>query len=214
MRTFLSRKPEILLTLLKSLVLPIIDYSNIVWNPHTQQDIASIEAVQRNYTSKLEGMSDLTYYQRLKSLKLYSSERRRDRYNILYIFKIIHGKVPNPGISFKWSPRRGKVLTYPSVKSQPSKAATSLYHSFTRRAGPRGCSMLFHKVCGTFQQTHRQTSSNTKWTDFYNKSQMNQGSPVTSPATARFPTGWKTRYLQRSASTRNTAELPFRNRNK
>ena len=134
MRTFLSRKPEIMLTLLKSLVLPIIDYSSIVWNPHTQQDIASIEAVQRNYTSKLEGMSDLTYYQRLKSLKLYSSERRRDRYNILYIFKIIHGKVPNPGISFKWSPRRGKVLTYPSVKSQPSKAATSLYHSFTRRA--------------------------------------------------------------------------------
>lgn len=134
MRTFLSRKPEIMLTLLKSLVLPIIDYSSIVWNPHTQQDIASIEAVQRNYTSKIEGMSDMTYYERLKSLKLYSSERRRDIYNILYIFKIIHGKVPNPGIGFKWSPRRGKVLTYPSVRSQPSKAATLLHHSFTRRA--------------------------------------------------------------------------------
>ena len=134
MRTFLSRKPEIMITLLKSLVLPIIDYSSVVWNPHTFQDIATIESVQRNYTSKLEGMSDINYYQRLKSLKLYSSERRRDRYNILYIFKIIHCKVPNPGISFKWSPRRGKVLSYPSVRCQPSKAATLLYHSFTRRA--------------------------------------------------------------------------------
>ena len=134
MRTFLSRKPEILLILLRSLVLPIIDYSSIIWNPHTFQDIATLESVQRNYTSKLEGMSDMNYYQRLKSLKLYSSERRRDRYSILYIFKIIHGKVPNPGICFKWSPRRGKVLTYPSVRCQPSKAATLLYHSFTRRA--------------------------------------------------------------------------------
>ena len=134
MRTFLSRKPEIMLTLLKSLVLPIIDYCSIVWSPYTQQDIASIESVQRNYTSKLEGMAELNYYNRLKRLKLYSSERRRDRYNILYIFKIIHGKVPNPGISFKWSPRRGKVLTYPSVRSQSSKAATLLHHSFTRRA--------------------------------------------------------------------------------
>ena len=134
MRTFLSRKPEIMLTLLKSLVLPIIDYCSIVWSPHTQQDIASIESVQRNYTSKLEGMAELNYYNRLKRLKLYSSERRRDRYHILYIFKVIHGKVPNPGISFKWSPRRGKVLTYPSVRSQSSKAATLLHHSFTRRA--------------------------------------------------------------------------------
>ena len=134
MRTFLSRKPEILLILLRSLVLPIIDYSSIIWNPHTYQDIATLESVQRNYTSKLEGMSDMNYYQRLKSLKLYSSERRRDRYSILYIFKILHSKVPNPGICFKWSPRRGKVLTYPSVRCQPSRAATLLYHSFTRRA--------------------------------------------------------------------------------
>ena len=134
MRTFLSRKPEIMLTLLKSLVLPIIDYSSVIWNPHTQQDIAFIESVQRNYTSKLDGMADMNYYSRLKSLNLYSSERRRDRYQILYIFKIIHGRVPNPGISFKWSQRRGKVITYPSVSSQSSKAATLLHHSFTRRA--------------------------------------------------------------------------------
>ena len=101
MRTFISRKPEIMLTLLKSLVLPIIDYSSIVWSPHTKQDIAHIEAVQRNFSSKLDGMSDLDYYGRLKHLKLYSSERRRDRYNLLYIYKVIHGRVPNPGISFK-----------------------------------------------------------------------------------------------------------------
>lgn len=156
MRTFLSRKPEIMITLLKSLVLPIIDYSSIIWNPHTQQDIAFIESVQRNYTSKLEGMADLNYYSRLKKLKLYSSQRRRDRYHILYIFKIIHGKVPNPGISFKWSPRRGKVLTYPTVTSQSSKAATLLHHSFTRRA-PR----LFNALPQCLRNLPADTSADT-----------------------------------------------------
>ena len=156
LRTFLTRSPDIMLILLKSLVLPIIDYSSVVWNPHTQQDIATIESVQRNFTSKLEGMSELTYYQRLRILKLYSSERRRDRYMILYIFKIINSKVPNPGISFKWSLRRGKVLTYPSVTSKASKAATLLHHSFTRRA-PR----LFNSLPQSLRNIPANTTADT-----------------------------------------------------
>ena len=80
-------------------------------------------------------MESLDYYQRLKELKLYSAERRRDRYLLLYIFKIIQCRVPNPGISYKYSPRRGKVLITPPVKSSTSSKAGTLYHnSFNRRA--------------------------------------------------------------------------------
>ena len=135
LRTFITRKPEPMLILFKSLVLPIIEYSCIVWNPHTQYEISQLESVQRNFTCRLDGMQDLNYYQRLKALNIYSAERRRDRYLLNYIFKVIHGRVPNPGLSYKWSLRRGKVLTTPSVQSsKPSRAATLLHHSFTRRA--------------------------------------------------------------------------------
>ena len=135
LRTFLTRKIDPLMLLFKSLVLPIIDYSCVVWNPHKQQDISMLESVQRYFTSKLEGMEDRDYYNRLKILNVYSCERRRDRYLLLYIFKIIHGKVPNPGLSYKWSSRRGKVLSVPPVlSSKPSRASTLLHHSFTRRA--------------------------------------------------------------------------------
>jgi ribonuclease P/MRP protein subunit RPP40 len=135
LRTFITRKPEIMLTLLKSLVLPIIEYSCIIWNPHTQQDISQLESVQRNFTCKLDGMQNMDYYQRLVRLKIYSAERRRDRYLIVYVFKIIFRKVPNPGLSYKWSLRRGKVLTIPAVlSSKPSRASTLMHHSFTRRA--------------------------------------------------------------------------------
>ena len=135
LRTFLTRKAEPMMMLFKSLVLPIIDYSCVVWSPYKLQEISMLESVQRYYTSKLEGMENLNYYQRLKKLNLYSCQRRRDRYTLMYIFKIIHGKVPNPGLSYKWSLRRGKVLAVPPVpSSRASHASTLLHHSFTRRA--------------------------------------------------------------------------------
>ena len=135
LRTFISRDREVLLTLLKSLVIPILDYSCVVWNPHLQQEITQLESPQRLLTSKIEAMETLDYYQRLKVLDLYSAERRRDRYIVLYTFKIIKGKVPNPGISYKWSLRRGKVLCTPAVlSSKASRANTLIHHSFTRRA--------------------------------------------------------------------------------
>ena len=37
----------------------------------------------------------LDYWQRLKHLQLYSLQRRREQYDIIYIWKIIEGKVPN-----------------------------------------------------------------------------------------------------------------------
>ena len=124
-----------MIILLRSLIFPILDYSCIVWNPHLQQDKVLLESPQRLLTSKIEGMESFDYYQRLKSLNLYSAERRRDRYLLLYVFKIIQGRVPNPGISHKHSQRRGKVIVTPPVRSSKSSTAGTLYHnSFNRRA--------------------------------------------------------------------------------
>ena len=120
--------------LFKSLVIPHLEYCVIVWNPYLQKEISMLEQIQRSFTSKLEGMNDLNYYQRLKKLNIYSLERRRDRYIILYIFKILLNIVPNPGLSYKFSARRGKVLTSPAVNASNTHAATLIHHSFIRRA--------------------------------------------------------------------------------
>ena len=39
-------------------------------------------------------MHDLNYWEQLKSLKMYSLQRRRERYIILYVWKALEGKVP------------------------------------------------------------------------------------------------------------------------
>ena len=46
-----------------------------------------------------------TYPERLQKLKIYSLERRRERYQIIYIYKIIINIVPNPGFHIEYNPR-------------------------------------------------------------------------------------------------------------
>ena len=41
-------------------------------------------------------MNDINYWDRLTVLKLYSLERRREMYIIMYVFKILKELVPNP----------------------------------------------------------------------------------------------------------------------
>ena len=54
-----------------------------------------------------------------KDLKLYSLERRRDRYRIIYIWKVLEGHVPNVNskISSKTHVRLGRMCEIPNVKN-------------------------------------------------------------------------------------------------
>ena len=95
LRTFTSRDKVTMLTLLKSLVIPQVEYCCQLWNPNKISEIQSIEYIQKSFTKKITGMNDKNYWERLKALNLYSLERRRERYIVIYVWKIVNGKVPN-----------------------------------------------------------------------------------------------------------------------
>ena len=142
LRTFLTRDPEPMMMLFKTLVIPILDYGSIIWSPYKKCEINQIEAVQRTFTSKLQGLEDLNYHQRLQKLKTYSLERRRERYDILYSVKILKRIVPNIGLNFKWSDRRGRTLVPPPVARNSSEHSKTLRnHSYRSRA-----SQLFNSL--------------------------------------------------------------------
>ena len=50
--------------------------------------------VQRRFIKRIEGIEHLTYPEQLKKLKLYSLERRRERYLIIYLWKMLEDMVP------------------------------------------------------------------------------------------------------------------------
>ena len=126
LRTFVTREPGPMMCLFKSLVIPIMDYGSIIWNPSKRKDIEAIEQIQRNFTKRLNNMSDFSYYDRLKHLKIYSMQRRRQRYEILYIFKILKHQVPNVGLKWKIFPRRGRELIPPSVRKNSKQSAVTM----------------------------------------------------------------------------------------
>ena len=126
LRTFVTREPGPMMCLFKSLVIPIMDYGSIIWNPSKRKDIEAIEKIQRNFTKRLNNLSEYSYYDRLKHLKIYSMERRRQRYEILYIFKTLKHQVPNVGLKWKFFPRRGRELIPPPVRKNSKQSAVTM----------------------------------------------------------------------------------------
>jgi ribonuclease P/MRP protein subunit RPP40 len=95
LRTFTDRSRDLMLTTWKSLVLPILDYCSQLWSPLKKGDIQMIEAVQKSFTRKISSNGKQDYWDRLRSLHLYSLERRRERYRIIYVWKMLENMVPN-----------------------------------------------------------------------------------------------------------------------
>ena len=82
LRTFMTREVIPMLTLWKSLVQCKLDYCSQLWSPARKGDIQAIEMVQNSFLRKLPAIRHMSYWQKLKQLKLYSQERRRERYSV------------------------------------------------------------------------------------------------------------------------------------
>ena len=77
-----------MITVWNSMIQSRLDYCSQLWSPSSASEIAKIEDVQRHFTKKIDGMEGLSYRERLTKLRMYSQERRRDRYRIIFIWKI------------------------------------------------------------------------------------------------------------------------------
>ena len=87
LRTFTSRDSTTLMTLFNALILSRLDYCPQLWSPHLIRHIIQIEKVQHSFTKCITGMRDCSYSDRLSLLRLYSLQRRRELYCIIYVWK-------------------------------------------------------------------------------------------------------------------------------
>ena len=129
LRHFKTRKAEHMIMLYKTYVRSPLEYCNMIWYPHYQKDIAQIESVQRSFTARIEEVKDLDYWERLQSLKLYSLERRRERYMIIQAWKQIEGIAENI-MELKISERasRGRLIVPKTIPGKIRKAHRTLIH--------------------------------------------------------------------------------------
>ena len=102
-----------------------------------------LEGVQRTFTSRIGGLKDINYWERLVHLKLMSLQRRRERYTILMMRKIVHNVVPNCSkIEFFDTSRHGTKAVIPSLSKCSSPRNQTLYDSSFAVRGPK----LWNKV--------------------------------------------------------------------
>ena len=136
---FQDRSKATMLTLYKSMVRCCLEYCCPLWNPADIASIQAIESVQQHFTKKIHGYQHLPYYERLKGLQLQSLQRRRERYIVIYMWKIKHGLCPNDlEISFSDSNgRSGPLATIPSLVRGSRAVHQTLYDNSFAVVGPK-----------------------------------------------------------------------------
>ena len=87
MRTFRRRSKVVMMTIWKTLIQSKLDYCSQLWSPADQAAISKLESVSRNFTAQIAGLEEADYWERLKRLRMYSQERRRERYRIILFGK-------------------------------------------------------------------------------------------------------------------------------
>ena len=88
--------------------------------------------MQRDFTRKIHGTYGLNYWERLRKFNLFSLQRRRERYQIIYVWKILEKIVPNVGIEDRISTRTMRTCIVPAIKRDaPKKIQTLRESSFT-----------------------------------------------------------------------------------
>ena len=129
---FKDRSANTILPLYKTLVRSRLEYCSPLWNPTKVEDIMKLEKLQRTLTAKITEVRHLTYWERLKSLQLMSLQRRRERYIIIHVFKILHELAPNDiSMQFHQTARRGICCKVPRLVQNCKPRFQSMYdHSF------------------------------------------------------------------------------------
>lgn len=103
LRCFKCRDPLILCRAFVTYVRPILEYCSQVWSPSYLTDIFKIERVQRRFTRRLKYNGKLSYGQRLNKINLETLELRRLKFDLIMVYKILHGLIDVNKTIFEFS---------------------------------------------------------------------------------------------------------------
>ena len=92
LRSTVCRDRDFMVTLFTSHIRPILEYCSSVFNVGYMGDMRLLESVQRRWTREVDGMGEMEYGDRLRSLSLYSVYGRFLRQDIIKVYKILNGE--------------------------------------------------------------------------------------------------------------------------
>ena len=136
LRTFYSRNQKFLRHMWNTLVQPHVDYCSQLWAPGGGADLEKLEGLLRTFTSKIPAVKHMSYWERLKVLKMNSEQRGIERYRVIYTWKVLEELVPNCGLESKnESERLGRTCSVPKLKG--STKTKNLRDNSFQSLGPK-----------------------------------------------------------------------------
>ena len=85
------RSPDVLTRLYKSLVRPHLEYCVSAWSPYYVKDWERLKRVQHRFTRMVPGLKGLDYGARLEMLNLMTLAKKRNRSDLVELFRISKG---------------------------------------------------------------------------------------------------------------------------
>ena len=137
-RSFYTRRLDILKQLWKTLVQCDIDYCSQLYMPSQTKGMQAIKKLFADFSAKIPELKGMNYWARLSHLKMYSQERRMERYRILFVWKIIEGYAPNCGIETSTENQRlGRKCKIPKLVTNGRRYTQTLRESSFQTNGAR-----------------------------------------------------------------------------
>ena len=135
---FRDRSAAVMLTIWKSLIRCKLEYCCPLWHPHRLEDVKTLENVQRFFTRHIAGMEGADYWERLSRLKLQSLQRRRERYIIIHMWKLLHNLVPNDlNVEFYHRERLGWRARIPVLFKRSRQSSKTIFDASFAVNGPK-----------------------------------------------------------------------------
>ena len=85
----------------------------------------------------MKSSGDLNYWERLHHFQMLSQERRMQRYKIIYVWKILEGRVPNNGIIQADYLRKGRLCEITTLKKNCSQKIKTLRDNSFQTVGAK-----------------------------------------------------------------------------
>ena len=85
LQSTINRSNEFMKNLFISHVRPILEFSSPLWNMGYIGDLRNLESVQRRWTKRVDGLSHLSYHERLMALNMYSIKGRLLKCDLILI---------------------------------------------------------------------------------------------------------------------------------
>ena len=92
-KSFVNLSVDMLPVLYKSLVRPLLEYSNLIWGPFYIHDKRLIESIQRRATRLVTAVKHYPYPDRLRILNFPSLSYRRKRGDMIALYQILQGHI-------------------------------------------------------------------------------------------------------------------------